>query len=126
MIKTEIVTVTVAGSAGSAVGNADSRRPLNGRLIAVYLDYVTQAATADVTITTKKAPVKTLLTVTDSATDGWYYPRYVVHSEAAAALTGTSGGDRTEHPLDDYINVAVAQSDAGSVIAYFLYEALGE
>lgn len=122
MIETQVVTVTVAGSAGSAEGNAQTPRPVNGKLVAVYIDYVTQPATCDVTISTPNAPIKTLLTVTDNNADGWYYPRYVVHSEAAAALTGTAGGDRTMHPVDDHVKVAVAQGDPGSVVAYLLYE----
>lgn len=123
MIKTEKVTVPTTGVDGSATGTSDSRRPLCGMLYAVYVDYITQPATTDVTITTKNAPVKTLLTITSGNTDGWFYPRYVVHSEAAAALTGTAGGDRTMHPLDDYVSVAVAQGDdPGSVDVYFLYE----
>lgn len=122
MIKTEIVTVTVAGADGSASGNAATRRPLNGELYAVYLDFITQPATADVTIATVNAPVKTLLTTTDTATDGWYYPRYVVNGETGTALTGTAGGDRTKHPLDDYVKVTVVQGNAGSVVAYLLYE----
>ena len=115
MIHSQKISVTVAGAAGSAAGSATSARPLCGELLAVYIDHTSGAATADVTIATTHAPVKTLLTVTDSATDAWYYPRYIIHSEAAAALTGTSGGDRATHPIDGYVTVTVAQSDAGSV-----------
>lgn len=121
-IYTEIITVTTTGAAGSAAGNNTSRKPINGKLIGLYIDYVTQPATADVTITTPNAPVKTLLTLTDANTDGWFYPRYVVHGETGTALTGTAGGDRTMHPIDDYVKVAVAQGDAGSVVVYVLYE----
>ncbi len=121
-IYTEIITVTTAGVAGSASGNNTSRKPINGKLVAFYVDYVSQPATCDVTITTPNAPIKTLLTITDTNTDGWFYPRYIIHSEAAVALTGTAGGDRSMHPLDDYVKVAVAQGDAGSVIVYVLYE----
>jgi hypothetical protein len=122
MIQTERVTVAVAGAAGSGAGEGTTRKPVNGKLVAIHLDFVTQPATTDVTITTPGAPSKTLLTTTDVNTDGWYYPRYVVHSEVGAALTGTAGGDRTMHPIDDYIKVVVAQGDPGSVIASFLYE----
>lgn len=124
MIKTEKLTVTVAGVDGSAVGENTTPRPINGYLIGLFVDYTTQPATADVTISLPTAPAKTLLTITDNATDGWYYPRYVVHSEAAAALTGTSGGDRTMQPIDNYIKAAIAQGNAGSVDIYFLYESL--
>lgn len=122
MIKTEKVSVTTTGGAGSSAGTGKTRRPLNGELYAVYVDYTSQAATTDITIATENAPVKTLLTITDTNADGWYYPRYVVHSEAAAALTGTSGGDRTKHPVDDYVTVAIAQGNDGTTDVYLLYE----
>jgi hypothetical protein len=123
MIKTEKVTVTTTGVDGSAEGTADTRRPLCGELVAVYVDYITQPATTDVTIATKNAPVKTLLTLTSANTDGWFYPRYVVHGETGTALTGTAGGDRTRHPIDDYVTVTVAQGDdPGSVDVYLLIE----
>jgi hypothetical protein len=100
---------------GTSTGNTTvtSERPLNGELLAVYVQYaVTPNAASDVTIQTVGDPVKTILTVTDSATNSWYYPRYVVHSEAAAALTGTAGGDRTKHPIDGNISFTVAQGDS--------------
>lgn len=122
MIKTEKITVTVTGSNGAATGSADIRRPVNGELVALYIDYTSQPSTTDVTITTKSAPVKTLITITSANADGWFYPRYVVHSEAAVALTGTAGGDRTKHPIDDYVNIAVAEGNAGSVDVYLLIE----
>lgn len=122
MIRTEKVSVTVAGADGSAAGTANSAGIVNGKLVAVYIDFITQPATADTTLATVNAPAKTLLTVTDSATDGWYYPRYIIHSEAAAALTGTSGGDRSMHPINDYVKVTVAQGNAGTVDVWFLYE----
>lgn len=124
-IRTEKIEVTTTGSAGSASGNATSRKPINGELIGFYVDYhASTPATADVTITLPDAPTATLLTITNSATDAWYFPRYLVHSEAAAALTGTAGGDRTKHPIDGYIKVALAQGDAltNAVVVYVLYE----
>jgi hypothetical protein len=121
-IYTEKITVAVAGSAGAGAGSQKSGHPINGKLLAVYVDYVTQPATTDVTIATESAPVKTLLTITSANADGWFYPRYIIHSEAAAALTGTAGGDRAPHPIDDYVTVTVAEGDPGSVIVYVVYE----
>ena len=117
MIRTEKITATVAGSAGSATGEATSVHPVNGLLIAIYIDYTTQPATADVTITTRHAPVKTLLTASNNGTDAWYYPRFLAHSDAGVASTT----DLIYHPIDDYIKIAVAQGDAGSVDVYVLY-----
>lgn len=118
MIRTENVP-TVTGNA-----TVKSTHVINGCLLAVYVAYaVTPNAATDVTIATVNSPVKTLLTITDNATSGWYYPRYVVHSEAAAALTGTAGGDRTTHPIDDYVSVTVAQGDNDQTVdVWLLYE----
>lgn len=124
-IRTETIVVDATGSAGSAAGNTTSNHVLNGELVAIYLDYhASTPATADVTITLPNAPAATLLTITNSATDAWYFPRYIIHSEAGAALTGTSGGDRTKHPLNGPVKVAIAQGDAltAAVTAYILYE----
>jgi len=43
---------------------------------------------------TGSAVDNTLLTLTNADDDAMYYPRALVHSEAGAALTGSSGGDR--------------------------------
>jgi hypothetical protein len=119
------ISVTTTGAAGSASGNADSEEIINGKILAIHLNFhASTPATADVTITNKNAPLKTLLVTTDTATDGWYYPRYIIHSEAGVALTGTAGGDRAMHGIDDYVNVALAQGDAltAAVVAYIVYE----
>ena len=81
--------------------------------------FTASAATADVTITTPHAPVRTLLVKSNSATDAWFYP-------LALAQGATDGADLTaiyqEQPIDGYVKVAVAQSDAGSVDVYLLVE----
>ena len=123
MIETYTITATVTGSDGSAAGTAYTREPVNGVLIGLYVDYVTQPATADVTIATVNAPVRTLLTLTDNATDGWYYPRVQVHGVTGTALTL----DGTRLMVDlfaiaDYVSVVVAQGNAGSVTVYLLVE----
>lgn len=116
-MRTEHIAVTVAGNAGSASGSAKSGKPVSGILLGVYVDYVSQPATCDVTIATESAPVKTLLTLTNANTDGWFYPRYLAHGS-----TGTvSTTDLVYHPVNDYVVVTVAQGDAGSVNVYLVY-----
>jgi hypothetical protein len=117
--KYEKVTVTVAGSAGTATGSAKTR-PITGLLLAVYLDYVTQPATADVTIATAGSgyPAQTLLTLTNANTDGWFYPRLKVHDSAGVAATAATD----VVALADAVVISVAQGDAGSVAVTLVYE----
>lgn len=111
------ITVPVAGSNGSAAGSATSTFPIYGQLVGIHLDHTTGAATADVTVTTGSPP-QTLLVVTDSTTDGWYYPRAQIHTAAAAAISA----QYTPFTIAGYVTVAVAQSNAGSVVATLLVE----
>lgn len=63
----------------------------------------------------------TLLTLTDANNDAMYYPRVVVHSEAGAALTGTSGGDRAQFVINGRLKLAIASggvSKTGGAIVY--------
>lgn len=115
MIRTcKIPTIT-----GNATGTSPS--PYNGHIVAIYVEYlITPNVATDVVISTVLSPVKTILTLTDNVTSGWYYPRMIVHSEAGVALTGTAGGDRTRHPIDDYIKVTVAQGDSDQTLDVWL------
>ena len=115
-VHTQKISVTTVGANGSAAGSAKSERPLRGELLAVYHDYTGEPNTTDVTIATVNAPVKTLLVITDSATDGWYYPRYIPHGPTGSALTATAGGDNVCHPIDDYVSVTVAQGDSAKTV----------
>lgn len=120
------VAVTTTGNPGSATGNSESDS-VNGTLYAVYLDYHASApgATTDVTVTMTEDPGVTLLTVTDNATDGWYFPREAVCSNAAAGLT--YDGTRTVNeapPVAGHLTIAVAGCNAltGAVTAYIYIE----
>lgn len=117
MIARHAISVTVAGSAGSATGSGTSTQPINGRLLAVYIDYTSQPVTADVTITST-VPTQTLLTRSNSGTDGWFYPRALLQDTAAANLTAVYDA----MPICGYVNVAVAQGDAGSVDVILMVE----
>ena len=116
-ICTEVVTVTIAGSNGSATGSATSNA-MHGFLLDIALDHVTNAAaTTDVTIA-HVAPAFTILTSTDSATDARFIPRDTVQT-AAGATSDPDGYDRV--PLSGKVTVSLAQAYAGSLIATFRY-----
>jgi hypothetical protein len=97
-----------------------------GRLLAAYVKYnhSPPAGTTDVTIATagtNGAPANTLLTITDAATDGWFYPRHTVHDEAGAAIT--YDGTREVHeapPIFDKVTVTIAQANAADNIDVWL------
>ena len=111
-------TTSVAGAA-----TVNGERPVAGRLYAIQVVIGTLAATADLTISTQgHAAAKTLLTLTDVGADGLYYPRDLVHSEAGAALTGTSGGDRALSLCVGIPRLVVAQggdTKTGAVVLFW-------
>lgn len=116
MIRTHTITVTVAGADGNAAGEGQSS-PVNGLLRAVYVDYVTQPATADLTLATL-APAQTLLTLTNNATDGWYYPNVLQDNTSGADIAGVYD----KLPIDDIVKATIAQGNAGSVVIYLMVE----
>lgn len=64
----------------------------------------------------------TLLTLTNADNDAWYYPRALVHSEAGAALTGTSGGDRAPEMMNGLPKLVVSSggdTKTGGCILYW-------
>ena len=102
------------GGAGVATAHAPSTIRINGLLVGIYVKYnhAPPAATTDVTIKTVGGngtpPSQTILTITDGATDGWFYPQAIRHTAAAAAIADQYG----PFPIDDYVDVAIAQADA--------------
>jgi len=116
------IAVTTTGDAGSATGDTTDKEVGRGTLYAVYLDYHADApATSDVTISQAEEPTATLLTVSDNKTDGWYFPRLQVCSEAGAGLSYDGSNAVAEaYPVTGGIKVAVAGADAltNCVVAY--------
>jgi len=121
MIGRVTIDVTTAGSDGSAAGNADSPE-IRGEILAVYLDYTDQPATADVTLK-MVSPDQTVLSIGNANTDGWFYPRVAVQDNAGAGVTYDGTNEIYEpHPVHGKLNLAVAQGDdAGTVRAEILY-----
>ena len=107
------VAVTTTGSAGSATGSTDSDVPVRGYILGIQLDYHASApATTDVTIT-ELAPDegtdrRTVLSISNNATDGFYYPAVEVQDNA-----GTGQGSYWPYFISNRkLQVSVAQSDA--------------
>lgn len=112
-------TVTVSGTTGSG----DSPRPMNGELLAIHLDYASGTnATTDATITLigdANLPAMTLLTVTDNATDGWYFPRAAAVNTSNSAITNSF----VCLPLSGQVRLGLAQStDTKTVTITVVYE----
>jgi len=111
MIESHLVKIATTGSAGSATGSAVVALP-PCELVALHLDYNASApgATTDVTFTAiggDQADV-TVMTRSNSATDGWFYPKVQKHDSSAAAITG----DYADPPIHNNLLIAVAQSNA--------------
>ncbi len=112
-----------AGGAGVATNNADTTFPLSGLVVGVYVRYNDSppAGTTDITIATAgtNAPAVTILSVTDAATDGWFYPRVNIHN--------TSGAAQVTYwdyiPVDDTVNVKIEQANnSDSIDCWLLLE----
>lgn len=113
-------TPAAAGGAGVATNNVDTPR-LCGRVVGIYVDYTGTAApaTTDVVIKTKgtdsgHAPTFTILTLTNKNTDGWFWPRFIPDDQLGVDLAALAIAEPV--PVDDVINIAVAQADDGTKV----------
>ena len=117
------IKVTTSGSAGSASGSSGAAVPVGAIVRKYYLDFHASApGTTDTTIKALGSPAdETLVTHTNSATDGWFHPGAQVDDESAAAVTGAYA----PHVLHGGIlSVDIAQCDAltDAVTAAFYLE----
>lgn len=113
------LTTNTAGAATST-----KQWSILGELYAIEYAPGTIDTGATLTVTCESDVSKPLLTKATAGTANvFFYPRDLVHAVAdGAALTGTSGGDRTEPILDGYIKVTIASGGAvktGSVTVYY-------
>lgn len=113
------------GSAGSATANADTTAIVTGRVRAIYIKYnhSPPAGTTDVVIATKgtspSPPTRALLTITNAATDAWFYPVVQADDTVGAAITDAY----TAIAVYDLVNVKIDDADAGdSVDVWILLE----
>jgi len=109
------------GGAGVATANAHSPTRIYGKVMGVYVKYNdSPPATTDITIktlgTAPYAPTYNLLVLTDANTSGWFYPRAQVHTTAGAAIAG----EYTPLMVADYLNIVIAQANAGDSVDVWL------
>lgn len=111
---TAINTGVAAGGAGVATNNATGTERVTGKLLGFLVTYLDSppAGTTDLTIQAVGGPLgtRTLLTLSNAATDGWFPVRQQVVSTAGADITGAA-----DHiPLyQDQIKVTIAQANNG-------------
>lgn len=108
------VRIPVDIPATTGVGSTTLSQPLEGKLLAVGLNYHASAdAGTDVvvSVTDPAGPVHTLLTVSNNKTDGWYYPRAAATTSALVAITNS----HVEIPFAGYLSVAVADGGASAL-----------
>lgn len=88
-IEKHVIKVSTTGSSGSATGSLVTALP-PCELLAVYMNFHASApASTDTTLSSPGDPVAvTLLTVTNSATDAWYYPSIQMDDNSGSAITG--------------------------------------
>ncbi len=118
----EKIAVTGAtGGAGVATKTGTSTRVIEGKIIAIHLEYLDSPPnTTDVTITeSSNSPATPILTVTDAATNGWFYPAVIPVSVANAAITNA----HRPVMIADYVSVVIAQAnDADGVNATIVWD----
>ena len=88
-IEKHTIKVSTTGSSGSATGSLVTALPYS-ELLAARLDFHASApGTTDTTLSSPGGPVSvTLLTVTNSATDAWFYPTHQLDDSSGSAITG--------------------------------------
>lgn len=85
------ISVVTTGADGSASGSNTSHKFQPGTMLeAIQIDYHASApgATTDITVTEADGLERTLLSVTNSATDGTYYPRHGTHDTDGSDSSG--------------------------------------
>jgi hypothetical protein len=118
---TRTVEVSTAGGAGAAAGEKTLGFGAAKTLRGVFVDYRSQAATTDVTITNQG---RTILALTNQNTDKYVAPREVGVDSAGAAL-GVGESTRYEAPvLFGAVTITVAEGNDGDpgVVVTFIYE----
>lgn len=106
-----------AGGAGTSTNNATSDFTITGQLLGFYIKFNDSppGATADTTIqaTSGTLPTRTLFTITNGATDGFYPVRLGALTTANAAITDSN----VLIPLvSDKIKVTLAQANDGDSV----------
>jgi hypothetical protein len=117
---TSFVT-TVSGTTGTA----QTSRPLQGLLNAVYFDYsASMPSTTNVIlshVSDNDMPSEVLLTINNNATDGWYRPRANLVDHTGIVINNLFD----KYGLNGYISLDIEQGlDGETVKITILYEGL--
>lgn len=112
IFREKVACTPTTGGAGASTATAYTSQIVNGRIVAVYLEYLDSppAGTTDVTITEQhNSPALPVLAVANAATDGWFHPMWQADNEAGAAITNQG------KPIEvcDYLKVVIAQANDG-------------
>lgn len=109
-LREETVNLTATGAAGSGTGSATTSRELHGYIYAVHVDAATGISiTTDITLS-QSSPAGTILAVSDTMTDSWYYP---VVQQTTSAGAGSSTYEKAI--AEGIITVSTAETVSGTV-----------
>ncbi len=104
-------TLTAVGTvSGSALGTVTSYETIAGEIRGVYLAYTGTVATTDVVLSGAQFG-GTILAVSDSVANGWYYPSVALNDGTAGTLAAYSGV-----PFVDRLKVVLSQGSAGDTL----------
>ena len=125
-MRSRLYSVTTSGSAGSASATSDVTEVISGKIVAVHVKQSAAGpSTQDFALKTKggNGIARTILAFTDTADpSGMYYPRETAQTTAGVNLTfdGTHTIP-TCIPVDDGLEVTVAQSNSGKTVDVVVY-----
>lgn len=111
-----------AGGAGASTATGVTTIQKSGLVSAIYVKYNDSppGASTDVIVRTKgtspNAPALTLLSLTNAATDGWFFPRAVEHLNSDGTVLTT----HTYMPVADLIEVFVDDANDGDSVDVWL------
>jgi hypothetical protein len=103
------VAIATTGSSGSATGTVVVPLP-PCELLAVFVDFGAAPSTTDTTFKAIGGEIadNTILTLTNSNSDAWYFPGEQVDDNTGSAVTGAY-----RHPLiHNNLSIDIAQADA--------------
>lgn len=112
----ERMTLVFTGTDGEVSGVVTSGGRLMGYINAIYVDYTAGiSGTTDITISTV-SPVATVLLLTDTVTDGWWYP-----SVQLSGVTSATVAAYEKFPVNDQVKVQVGSTASGTVAAVTVF-----
>lgn len=104
---------------GSGDGSATATESVVGRVVAVECSVSGLTAGADSTLSVTGSPggvAQTILTLTDTVTNGWYQLRAL-----GAGATGASSSEYVHPFVAGFLKVVVAQGGASKSASYVVY-----